>query len=257
MRFCILLLAAVALAACGGDDDNGGTSSSSPAAATVLSSPAAAETRTATGAVPAATTTATASATRTATPTATTGATAPGAATAQSGVNVTPALLALDDLPAGWTQAPSSPESDEDAQICDVRPSDDKPLNRAKIDFARGQLNAVSHSVASFAPGQAEAAFNRVTSILSRCTEWTDPDGTRYRLATQTAPRLGDQSYAFRLSADTANLSIAADLVYIRRGDLIASLGNIAVGQGSATADPALTEQLARRADQKLAAIAR
>lgn len=266
MRLGILLLATLALLACGGDDKTG-TAQSSPAATTTLSSTAAPDTRTATpagtaGASSTATpATSTAAAARTATPTATAAATAAASATApavQSGPNVTPALLAQEDLPAGWVLVPSTPDSDEDAQICNVRPADDKPLSRGKVDFTHNQLNVITHSVAAFTAGQAEAAFTRVTGALSRCNEWTNPDnGLLYRVTPTTAPRLGDQAYAYRLSTSQGNLSIVAEVIYIRRGDFISSLGQIVVGQGNVTVDGALTEQLARRADEKLAALTR
>jgi hypothetical protein len=272
MTGCLRVLAGSLLVAlvvaCGGGDSRSGASAQGTAPATSGTAVAAeARTPTASGTA-AATGSPTASRTPTRTPTASASATptrtptpaAPAAATgtagaAARGVDLTKALLTLDDLPPGWTTPSPSPDSsafcNQDITI--------RPTARADADFERGQ-SFVFHGLGAYNRGEAAAAMDQERKTLANCTQWTETDSdgttTTYRVRPLSFPKLGDETLAFRLSAEAAGAVAEVDGVFIRRGDVISRVGNGQVGVRVAVVDSALTEQLARKANAKLAAAA-
>lgn len=165
-------------------------------------------------------------------------------------------LLALDDLPAGWTTAPE--EEDEDSgttEWCGRDLEEEfEPGVEAAVDFQKDDFGPfLSHSVERHEGGGAKEAIDAFIETAQECEEWTetDPDAgeTTFRLSPLSFPKLGDQTVAVRISGDNDFVSFAGDVVVWRRGDLLSLLINVGIG---GDLDSALTEEMARKADAKL-----
>ena len=164
------------------------------------------------------------------------------------------ALLARDDLPAGWSTY------DEDAfpPPCDQAPALEADAERlVQENFGEGDFGPfVRHMVASYAKGDAVPAMERTRRQFLECGEWAGSfNGQRFtfRVSETEFPAVGEQSFALRLRAD-GPLFLKAEslLVFARRGDAAFLVAHTAAGFGGASVDRQLTERLVRRADERL-----
>lgn len=159
------------------------------------------------------------------------------------------ALPARDDLPAGWhmhepLRAPGNP----------------KPATlRATADAASvGPNPYVAHTVDVYEPGTGAQAMHDLRrlfrpSVTYAMTFPTTTGGTRtvrVRFWGLSFPKLGDERLA--VGFDAADGGKGA-FVAIRRGDVITMLRHFTVGTTDGSVDDELTEELARRADERLA----
>ncbi len=112
------------------------------------------------------------------------------------------------------------------------------------------------HAVAAYPTGVAVQVLTGLAATVGSCRQITvrDTEGslTQWEVSLVPFPQLGDQTVAFR-EYQAVN-QVEALVVYIRRGDVVAVLVDIAV---RAAVDRRQTELLARRADEKLAEVAR
>ena len=179
---------------------------------------------------------------------------------AAASVDLTRALLALEDMPADWRSAASDGGT---AQPCGQRPAlSTQAARQVEASYQRGSLGPfVSHTVASYRPGDAARAMDSTRRLFEECREWEGSHlGSQFtfRVSTLPFPDLGDQSFALRLDADGPLLLVAqTDLVFVRRGNVAFLLAHTTAGLRVASIDSELTERLTRRADQLLEAIAR
>ena len=100
----------------------------------------------------------------------------------------------------------------------------------------------------------AQAWMDALQKRLS-CTTWTDTDSsgtkTTYELAPLSFPKIGDQTFAFRMTVETSLLSAESDFVYVRAGDFVIEVGNVAVG----SVDSDLTATPVQKALEKLQSV--
>jgi hypothetical protein len=186
------------------------------------------------------------------------------------------ALLAVSDLPTGWTAAPAEAEGegegDESITPCgqNLDAYEDESGATAEASFQKSELgDQLFTGLASFASGEAaSASAKKVNDIFTSCGTWSedDPDGTHYEYRAEPVsfPTLGEETFAFRLtinvtgSSDGTPISAqgAGNVITIRRGANLEVLLHLALGLlGPANLDSAETETIARKADTKLAAI--
>lgn len=182
----------------------------------------------------------------------------PTAAASPADTELSKALLTLDDMPTGWTLSTDGPDSGGDTELCGKDPLPGEPRAKVSRDFEKGSFTQATSTVQAWGKGEASHEMQTARQVMSSCTTWTDTDKDgkpeTYRLSPLSFPKLGDETLAVRLSLDTSGATVAADAIYIRRGDYITIVGNLAAGFGTAEVDSALTEQLARKADAKLQA---
>ncbi len=125
---------------------------------------------------------------------------------------------------------------------------------------------SLTHTVARFPSGVAQRVLDRFRQALEQCPQWEEPgpEGTTYqiRVVPLSSPQLGDQTLAFRFTILGGGVLAQGDEVFIRRGDVIASLSATTGGGTGVQApgapilqplEPRLLEQRARKADAKLA----
>lgn len=175
-------------------------------------------------------------------------------------IDLTRALLSLEDMPTGFTTVPPDDEDDRGSQPCgkstELRHN---AVETKEAEFTKGAFGPIiSHVASTFKSGEAKDRFDQARTIFEGCPSWTETDEkgetVEYRLSPLSFPRLGDQAYAMRMDVKTGGAVAQADIVFVRRGDVIFLLGNTVGGLGVAMVDSALTEQLARKAVEKLQA---
>jgi hypothetical protein len=183
--------------------------------------------------------------------------------TEDASVDPSAALLALEDLPTGYSVEPDDDDEEETPTGCQqLRALDEangEPLAKAEVTFAAGQFGPfINHQVSVLTEGTAEGQFEEFRSAINQpsCQEFTDEteDGqtATYTLRPLSAPALGDQTVALRMTGDEPAFNITYDFVAERIGDTVSFLGVASVpvlGGG-----PPSLEPLARRADEKLQA---
>ncbi len=169
------------------------------------------------------------------------------------------ALLPLGEMPPGYkTMDESSTQGDVDTtRYCDVTRTY-RVIERARAQFGQGpQDPVIYHVVATFAPGEAQRGLDETRELFRTCSAWkeTAQDGavTSYRAALLPLAGLGDQTLAFRMDIESKEATTQITVVQVRRGDSTSSLLYASVGK--AAPDMTLIERLARRGDERLAAL--
>lgn len=174
---------------------------------------------------------------------------------------VEPALLTLADLPTGFRPATSEYGLDTDVRPCGkalvLRDRADAHADRM---FASDELRTyVTESLYLFQNSrEAESAFNDVIRRLRSCTSWgIIESGVRlsFTLAPLAFPTVSDQTYAGTFRRRVFTVEGLSELVLIRKAGAIVVLANTVGGLGTVQVDSALTQELARKADAKLAAL--
>jgi hypothetical protein len=182
------------------------------------------------------------------------------------------ALPTVADLPTGWSVDPEATvtsdgdegdDSDtiyEPAACRDIFDSLDTDTfqdsaTEENADFSAGALGPfLGVTIASYDEAFPEDTFSQLVGALAQCPEFTttDTDGTTTDFSAQplSFPNLGDETVALRLNATSEELSFGFDLVGVRVGNNVITLGQIAVG---GAADASVLEDVARGTLERLA----
>jgi hypothetical protein len=168
-------------------------------------------------------------------------------------------LLALDDMPTGWTQQREESDAEVDdaseANLCDAESisEDASVIDDASRQFTAGDLGPIlDHAVATFEDGQAEQVFDDFRRAFDGCTEWTGDTGEgpmTFRPSPLSFPSFGDETVAMRIAAENDMVDVTLDMVGWRRGDVISL---IAVLEVFGSPDAEQTEAFVTVADQRL-----
>lgn len=177
------------------------------------------------------------------------------------------ALLTIEDLPTGWTTAAEEEgATEEEPAPCGIEPTEEETTS-VEEHFQKGELeDQLMVSVSAFDnAGDAEAALQEFRTQLQNCREWedTDDEGTHFAwaLSPLSFPNLGEETVAFRVSADiTGNeegfeitASMVGDMIVVRRVNAVSGVFHFGLGLfGPAEIDSEQTETFARKADEKL-----
>ncbi|HEX3722661.1 MAG TPA: hypothetical protein VHV31_07705 [Nitrolancea sp.] len=272
--FVLVLVGLVLLAACGGGSSSTATTTSAAVASTATTAPAATSETNATAQV---TTTAAGSAATvqatatTESTTAATSSTTPAATTVASAVSSPPAtaattpntpaglatedqlsaaLIKLSDLPAGWVTSPSDESSNVEATgFCQPDASSGITQSRASADYeTEDESSYATETLTNFAPGDAAAWMKWLKPGVSCGQASEDQDSgtpTTYQVAPLSIPTVGDEMYAYQLTANDQALGvIKLDIVYTRFGNCVAAVGNVGFGD----VDSNLTQSLVQKA---------
>lgn len=179
------------------------------------------------------------------------------------------ALLTTADLPTGYavgaTPAGTDTAGTPDDAACAAAlkgfknsATVGKDAAKADIQFAAGDAGPfLLESVVWLKGGAAATGFATFRSALAKCDSWTmaQPDGTKsaVTLAPTTFPKLGDDSYAYRLTIQLGALSVGSNLVVLRVGNALCVL----VHSGVPNVPAADTAAAGRTAATKLAKLTR
>jgi hypothetical protein len=161
-------------------------------------------------------------------------------------------VVQLDDLPSGYTATPPDDDPADDSGFCGDEDVLTKSLEEApasaESNFKQSDFGPF---VASFAAryddsDTAEEFVDRFAHEAAGCGEFTetDEDGATvtYRFEPLSFPKVGDQTFATRLTGTTVLGALVLDIAVARVDDTAVGV----VNGGFATADTALTEELMR-----------
>lgn len=176
------------------------------------------------------------------------------------------ALLALEDLPVGWTSSPPEPDDDDDTFFCKgLDPLEDlEAAGKADAKYQVGPTGPfVFHEVSLFKyEDEAERVMGLTQDGLTQCREFTGmDDGVSYK-GTFTAisfPRLGEETVAAKMSMTGTGVVVTGDMVIVRTGRAVSTVFHFAIEAsffgGGSKLDSRLTEELARKAEAKQRAL--
>ena len=160
-------------------------------------------------------------------------------------------LLAVTQLPTGWSSTSPSSSSGSATASCAAlnnRPWQTLP-ERAEADFqqsANGPFLAEKLDAGSAAEvSQAWTAFGTATS---ECRSFTGSDGTQTTLSALSFPKYGDATYAFALTATADGESVAGDVVVVRKDNTMIQIITAGLGDGVpiSTVEQATTAAVAK-----------
>jgi hypothetical protein len=148
-----------------------------------------------------------------------------------------PQTLRLADMPSGWTQEVVSPTSSTSCGFNLQRP--------AKAEFASSA--SLPDSVTSAAKAFGRAGVARRMMLANHAKARTcQVRGWRTKL--MSFPRIGEQSFALRLTGTVSGVSVTGEMVFFRRGARVGAVTLIGVGSGNVY----LLEELARKGLRRL-----
>lgn len=175
------------------------------------------------------------------------------------------ALISLEDLPVGWSELPGAgDDSDVGPDACGLNSLDPQPRASAEANFRRASTGPfLLHAVEAYASGQAAVLFDVLRMAYESCRSPIDIqdgfDQITLTISPLSFPQLGDETIAVRVLFESYLTPFEADLVAIRRGDLVSAVVNLSPESflPSQQVDSALTLFLAQLADRKLEALLR
>ena len=167
--------------------------------------------------------------------------------------DLTRALLAVEDMPSGWTIDEDSRSGDA-TQVCNTTPMDEviAPDAAAERAFTGGETGPflTQHLIALEYEDDAMNGIDRIREAFG-CGEWTDPEtDTTWTIAETAFPDLGDETTAYRLSTTGTDNDVSMDgnAVVIRDGGVILLVVHVVSGE----IDSSVTEELIRTAFDKI-----
>ena len=168
-------------------------------------------------------------------------------------IDLNATLLTLKDMPTGFTPDTSSPTGDDDSGCEPLDKADAGEQSGVEASFTKGDFGPfIEQSLAQLPIDRAQRSMDQLATVLDKCRTITDvnEDGTkiRFRLSGLSFPRIGDDTFAFRMKADSNGFTMNADVVAIRRGGVLTLIVHLGLG----AIDSALTEKIARKALTKI-----
>ena len=171
---------------------------------------------------------------------------------------LTELLLTQADVPAGWKAGiPNDPvrpfcgmefPATATAEVVITFRKDDPPLT------------SITQFVQAFPPGEAERAMADGLVRIQACAGWVDGVDAlgkeiTVRVLPISFPTFGDDTLALRQSREVSILgTVAVDVVYVRRGDLVTAITYSPWLGDASDIDSEQVEEFVRRADARLAA---
>jgi hypothetical protein len=176
-------------------------------------------------------------------------------------------LLALSDMPPGYTVEPSSSSSSAGGGVsssdpacqplADLGAKGKPPESFASAETPQFDGSAtgpfIDSDLASFAtPAAAQAFLDKITAAIQGCKQFTETeaDGTKIDISVSpfSFPAKGDSSSATRLGLSIAGQPVQADVVVARVGSTLVAVTNT----GLQATDSALTESIIDKAIAKV-----
>lgn len=153
-------------------------------------------------------------------------------------------VLTLDDMPSGWTTDPEIASDDDDSAgglgLCGVEDADldvdDTDGESVDAGFKQSDFGPfVLNSVASLPSSeQAAEALDSFLDAASQCSEWTETDEegveTTYSISPLSFDNVGDDTIAFRISADAEGFPLTIDMVTWHDGPLASIVALVGLG---------------------------
>ncbi len=170
------------------------------------------------------------------------------------------ALITADDLPAGFETAKlDRAEDSEDPSGCrswdDLVAMLENAPTKAEAKHSRGAMGTTVYSTIAAQRQGTNKRFDTLAAETATCEVISDSSSTTrtvFKLAPLTLPKIGDDTFATRLTGMSLLGPVGIDVVVMRAGDNLVYVGNFDFN----APDAALTEAVARRAMEKVNASA-
>ena len=127
-------------------------------------------------------------------------------------------LIALDDLPDGWTAEGWITEGESNGEDCLDR-AFAPTLGVTGAAFSQSESGPFL-SVGAFEPGEAKDVFDSIADLVEECDGETDSDGYTWSLSAVSFPRVGDDTFAVRLDG-AGSFPLAVFYTLARVGDVL------------------------------------
>jgi hypothetical protein len=143
--------------------------------------------------------------------------------------SLTDAMLTVDDLPAGWSQLPDD-NSTSKSKLCNGVDLDQTKVSNATSKASRTFTTSgtakrfLIEALATLPGSDASKALTGLREAMTSCGQWSEPSGSgnataTFNLRELSFPRLGDDSFAFRVtSGTTTQVTGEGDFAYVRHG---------------------------------------
>lgn len=176
-------------------------------------------------------------------------------------------LLTVSDLPTGYTvSADDEEEGAGTSRFCGGKLEFTvvaTPKQEAEVSFEKSgetafNVGVLLEGLAEFTEDEAVAVMDHVHAVADQCQTFDDTmdDGTRFtgRMSVLSFPKLGDDTFAVRMSGDASTEGIdvpfAADVITVRKGRVVMLIANF--GGGLNGVDSSVTESVATKALEKV-----
>lgn len=168
-------------------------------------------------------------------------------------------LLALEDMPTGWTTWDTGSEGDDtggNTSLCGQPQPETviEPVAEDEAGYIKGQIGPFFNQLVAVyeEAGQAEELMTYVQSSFT-CSEWTETVATGEEVTYQISPlsflSFGDQTFVFRMSTQAgAAGAIEFDVVFVRTGEIVTVVFHGGIGG----VDSAFTEEYTMKAVEKI-----
>ncbi|MET7398785.1 hypothetical protein ABZS66_35375 [Dactylosporangium sp. NPDC005572] len=161
-----------------------------------------------------------------------------------SPTDLQPGLLTGGDLPPGYIRIASVTNADGAVSIdggdfpgCPaLEPMTTERTTAAAVTYSRGIAGPyLTHALVRFPPGEAAASMTRLAETATSCHRFTQNlAGVTVTFTVESLPAppgLADQAVALRMTGTTnVDLSVNAETVALRRGDLVVWLTDMSIG---------------------------
>ncbi|MDA8297412.1 MAG: hypothetical protein M0004_12650 [Actinomycetota bacterium] len=149
--------------------------------------------------------------------------------------DVKPMLLSVDQMPAGWSV--TSTGGGGSATGCVTpRLRGSKPYSTGSVAYQQGSgPPEIEERLAAYS-GPLAKKFAKVVSTLAACRALTMPNGKRKvhaQLGQMSFPKMGNQSAAFALTASVRGINLGADILMVRKGQIVLLLMELDLGTPS------------------------
>jgi hypothetical protein len=160
-----------------------------------------------------------------------------------------PANLKLSDMPSGWKSDPkSTPSYEDDAEISVCGVPAPLATQRSDSSFRNTQSAVIASTVMRLPKGEGKRFVDALTIALKKgCTqdisiglEGVEP--IEAKLVFFAVPKLGDQQLGMRV----LGAPITSETVFVRKGDALAMISRLRIGNSVPSVVP-LATKVARR----------
>ncbi|MEV6851675.1 hypothetical protein [Actinoplanes sp. NPDC051411] len=169
------------------------------------------------------------------------------------------ALLSVSELPTGWSVDPESDNSStkdssgEYAECPQLGAVIQRYRDAPAAEFKSPAAAAFSEGLLSLPPAEAKKMLTDFSAAVAACRKLSIDGGYGRSfdmfMSGLSFPQVGDETFAFRATAQTVGVTVSMDQVLVRRAGVVLAISNLTTG---GTADTTATEDVTRRALSKV-----
>ena len=150
--------------------------------------------------------------------------------------SVKPMLLTVNQMPVGWSVASTGGGGGGTTGCVAPHIRGAKPYSTGSVAYQQGSgPPEIEERLAAYS-GSLAKKFAHVVRVLAACRSLTMPNGTRKvhaQLGQMSFPKMGNQSAAFALTASVQNINVGADILLVRKGQIVMLLMELDLGTPS------------------------